>query len=164
MASKRALSVHWRSKPKQDVTVFNLSSPGTLPLACLTSAVSWRQKYCKILPVSALSRGTIWQPSVTELWHIWDMFLSNHPGLCWVLSFELGKIHHRVKFWPCFLSERKQNLSKRSSTGPGLSVPIKPASTFWIACATVKRCLVHRKDRLCDMRGNTDLLLFTYQK
>lgn len=113
------VSVHWvcTEGPSQNRTLLCLTCPlqGQV-LACLMCAFS--QKYSKILLVSALSRGTIWQPPVTELWHIWNMLLSNHPGPCWMLLFELGKIHHQVKFWPYFLSERKQNLRKRFSTGP----------------------------------------------
>lgn len=117
--------------------LFNLAVPGMPPLAYHVSAFSWgssghiRQKHVKMVPVSALSRATIWQPSVMEMWHIWDMLLSNHLGftwqsfpkiwqnpssdkslaslfkwkaehLCWTWSWLLAKLHLFKQFVPHF--------------------------------------------------------------
>lgn len=145
---------------------FNLASPGPLPLAYHVSTFFQRgharQKYAKILSASALSRATIWQPSVMEQWHIWDTFLSNHPGPYCKLSFGFGKIPYQVRVWRCFQRERG-NKSQRAPA-PDLSVMIKPDAPFWIACAMAKRCLMQRQGGLWEIRGDTDLVLFTCQK
>lgn len=149
--------------------VFNLVSPGTPPLAYHVSAFSWgsrghiRQNHVKMVPVSALSRATIWQPSVMEMRLIWDTLLSNHLGSHCKAFLRFDKVCHQIKFWHHFLSERQSKTWVRAPV-LDMTVTINQTTSFWIVCATLKRCLTHKWDRLWEKRDDSGLMLFTYPK
>lgn len=150
-------------------SVFNLASSEALPLAYYVSAFSWgsrgyvRQKDVKIIPVSALSKASIWQPSVMEMQHIWDMLLNNHLGSHCEAFLGFDKIHQQIKVWRHFPSERQSKTWERA-TAFYMTVTSNQTTAFWIACATLKRFLIHKWDKIGEKRHGSGLMLFMYSK